>query len=134
MSPMYEENRRFLGLTKGQFYVVVLVLVVASLALNTFTTLRTQNLQSQTHQTAVNAHKLAEEGAQAHIAMCAYKRQEQDAIDQTRAFLKMTPAEAAAKYGPKYAATLENVPRSTFYQVIAKEQKTVRSLRALRCP
>lgn len=115
---MSDNPQTFLGLTKAKMAVIRVVLqVVTYVVLVVF---------------AWQIVRLVEQGAQAHEALCGYKRAQVASLRSGEQLLKMTPAQMQAKYGA-YGAVLAKTPRAVFVGSIRKERINVDSMRSLHC-
>lgn len=68
-------------------------------------------------------------GNQAHVALCAQKQDLDERVAQSRAFLRMTPAQRTKKFG----SALASVPSSEIRLGLFNYERTLQSYEALRC-
>lgn len=107
--------KRFIGLTKTQFGIIIAILVVLVLG-------------AQTYSVYEN-YRLAEQGKEAHASLCVFKRDLAGRAADSRAFLALTHKERVAKYGH----ALGDIPTATIMASLHNQEATVRSLAKLNC-
>lgn len=66
---------------------------------------------------------------QTHQALCVMKHDDEVAVAQSKAFIRMTPAQRAKQYG-EWAA---NIPNPVLEAALRSHEADVRSLRDLHC-
>ncbi len=111
-----EDSIRFLGLTRLQFLGIMVALLVALAAIQTYDTYRLL--------------ALADQGARSHAAVCTYRANLQQSVSDSTDFLALSPAQRAAKYGQAIA----NIPEGTILQGISRQRDTIQALAVARCP
>jgi hypothetical protein len=109
------DTERFAGLTKTQALGVLASLIAVCLALQAFDTYRLA--------------QVADQGAQAHNAACNYRADLVQRASDGAAFLKLTPRQRRAKYGP----ALGSIPDATIAQSLRNERAAIDSLSGLDC-
>lgn len=62
-------------------------------------------------------------------ALCALRADYQNRLTLSQEFLKLTPAQRVAKYGPTYGA----IPRTTIIINVSNLQRTIDALSSLKC-
>ena len=108
-------SERFLWMTKGQAFVLVVVLFVASIALNVFDTVRLSDL--------------ADRGARTQVAVCIYRDQLVQNEASNKAYLKMSIPERTQKFG----AALAHIPDAVINKSIAQEETAIKALGHAGC-
>jgi hypothetical protein len=101
--------------TKSFFTGVLFVLVVFTLAVQGYALYRVIHL--------------AQQGTEAHVAVCAYKADLEQRAQGDRTYLALTPAQRRAKYG----AALATIPNSVIQQGLHSLDSAIHSLSALNC-
>ena len=72
---------------------------------------------------------LAEDGAEAHQALCAFKKDLATRVANSQEFLSLSPDERIAKYGE----ALGTIPPKTIRTSLANQRQTLISLNVLTC-
>lgn len=98
-----------------QWVAIVLVMFALSTGLTVFTVYRVVGL--------------ADDGHEAHVAMCAYKRDLAQREADNKAYLAMTHRQRVAKYGE----ALASIPPAVIKQSIETQQSVLDSLHTLQC-
>lgn len=121
---------RFLGMTKLQFLGLVLTLVFLTSISSTFSVAYSiQANAARIKSISANTARMEALVAQNKGIGCAVKAGLMNHIAESQAYLKMTPAERVAKYGPALGATPEE-----FVKVgIDNDQRLLDPYKTLQC-
>ena len=106
---------RFLGLTKLQWGLTLLLVLLLMMVAQAYTIRQVGDQAS--------------EGRQAHVAFCQYKHDLAQRADSSRDYLALSRRERVAKYG----RALGTIPDATIRQSYRQQQAALASLDALHC-
>lgn len=120
----------FLGMAKSQVIMLLVAIMMVSYAIIGIEVWQIQALShSNTQQIVLNKVQTAE-ALQARHALCGIREFDSRAIEEAKAYLRLTPTQRVLKYGPVLGRVPESYVRA---QLVAQEQQ-LSTLAVLTCP
>ncbi len=109
------QTDRFLGLTKFQYMLLILLLVVLMSCIDAY--LFTRHI------------RLAEQGAQSHKVLCVLREDYARHKDESDKFLSLSPEQRRVKYGKAFG----DIPNSVLIQSNKNLSSNLQAMKSLEC-